>query len=154
MKVESDRDLKCAFLVNLMDFNVKSICHQCFVSLVELFSYSNDPGVLWLIEEEFPHHLVIHDLFTSMQVRPSSPCCGTVVGGSTAPGHEMPSAESLVGWLLEHQEVQVTTLSDTDSLSSADPLSDSDSMSDEFEDLEGAFKDVSQVIIFLSSFIS
>ena len=57
---------------------------------------------------------------------------------------DMPSAESLVGWLLEHQATeQATELSDTDSLSSIDALSDSDSMSDEFEDLEGAFRDIS-----------
>ena len=55
----------------------------------------------------------------------------------------MPSAESLVGWLLEHQEVQVTELSDSDSLSSVDALSDSTSISDDFDDLEGAFGEVS-----------
>lgn len=60
-----------------------------------------------------------------------------VTEGSLAPGLDMPSAQSLVGWLLERQEVTVPDLSDTDSLSSVEVPSDSDSMSDEFEDLEG-----------------
>ena len=66
-----------------------------------------------------------------------------VSGGSLAPGSEMPSAETLVGWLLEHTELQVADLSDSDGLSSIDAFSDTDSMSDEFEDLDGAFGDVS-----------
>lgn len=52
---------------------------------------------------------------------------------------ELPSAESLVGWLLENQSLPVADLSDSDSLSSFDAFSDTDSMSDDLEDLQGAF---------------
>ncbi len=73
-------------------------------------------------------------------------------GGSLAPGSEMPSAETLVGWLLEHTELQITDLSDSDSLSSIEGFSDSDSMSDDYDDLEGAFGEVivSEIVFFIS----
>ncbi len=58
-------------------------------------------------------------------------------------GADTPSAEALVGWLLEHQELHVAELSDdSESLPSIEGFSDSDSMSDDFEDLEGAFGEV------------
>ncbi len=64
-------------------------------------------------------------------------------GGSLDGSSEAPSAEALVGWLLEHQELHVTEISDdSESLPSIEGFSDSDSMSDEFEDLEGAFGEV------------
>ena len=66
-----------------------------------------------------------------------------VSGGSLECGSDTPSAEALVGWLLEHQDLHVTELSeDSESLPSIEGFSDSDSMSDEFEDLEGAFGEV------------
>ena len=49
----------------------------------------------------------------------------------------MPAAESLVSWLLEHTEVQIPDMSDSDSISDLECLSDSDD-SEEFE-LEGAY---------------
>ncbi|KAK3100706.1 hypothetical protein FSP39_024049, partial [Pinctada imbricata] len=60
--------------------------------------------------------------------------------GSTSlvPSPEPPSAEVLVGWLLEHPEVNFQEDSDSDSVPSsyADLSSDSDSTSDDFDDLE------------------
>lgn len=50
-------------------------------------------------------------------------------------GGDVPSAESLVGWLLEHPELQVPEFSESDSMSEPDGLSDSDSE----EEVEGAF---------------
>ena len=58
------------------------------------------------------------------------------LGGSLAPGGDTPNAEALVSWLLEHQELQIPELSDSDSLSDIEGFSDSDSFSDEFEDLD------------------
>ena len=56
-----------------------------------------------------------------------------------AVGGDMPNAESLVGWLLEHQQLRLTNLSDSDSLTGSDASSDSDTSSDEYEEAEGAF---------------
>jgi hypothetical protein len=50
------------------------------------------------------------------------------LGGALTPGADVPTAEALVGWLLEHQDVQIPGMSDSDSLS--DLFDDSDSMSD------------------------
>jgi hypothetical protein len=62
-------------------------------------------------------------------------------GGSVAPTGESPRAETLVGWLLEHQDLPVPEMSDSDSSSdvdiSATEYDDSDSMSDDYEDMEG-----------------
>ena len=59
-------------------------------------------------------------------------------GGGLLPGCETPSAETLVGWLLEHQNLQVHEDSDTDySLYSMELASDeSGSMSDIFDDFD------------------
>jgi hypothetical protein len=72
------------------------------------------------------------------------------VGGSLAPGADVPSAESLVGWLLEHQDLQVTELSDSEEVeldddegSLSDIFSDSDSISDYSDD----FADDTQVTV-------
>ena len=56
-----------------------------------------------------------------------------------AVGGDVPSAESLVGWLLEHQQLRLTSLSDSDSLTASDQTSESDTSSDEYEEAEGAF---------------
>ena len=56
------------------------------------------------------------------------------LGGSLVPGADVPTAEALVGWLLEHQDIQIPGLSDSDSLS--DLFSDSDSISD-YSDFDG-----------------
>ena len=62
-------------------------------------------------------------------------------------GADSPSAESLVSWLLEHQEVQIAELSDSDSLFSSEDFSDSESDSDDMPDIDGAFGEVSMEII-------
>ena len=55
-------------------------------------------------------------------------------------GGDVPSAESLVGWLLENQQLRLTSLSDSDSLTGSDQSScESDTSSDEYEEAEGAF---------------
>ena len=67
----------------------------------------------------------------------------SLAGGSVECGSDTPSAEALVGWLLEHQELHVAELSeDSESLPSIEGFTDSDSMSDDFEDMEGAFGEV------------
>ena len=64
-------------------------------------------------------------------------------GGSVECGSDTPSAEALVGWLLEHQELHVAELSDdSESLPSIEGFTDSDSVSEDFEDMEGAFGEV------------
>ena len=60
----------------------------------------------------------------------------------------MPSAEALVGWLLEHQELQVPQLSDSDSLSSIEGFSDSDStFDDDYEDMDGSISEVCRLYL-------
>ena len=61
-------------------------------------------------------------------------------GGSLAPGGDAPGAEGLVGWLLEHQDIHLPDMSDSDSLSDdLDQFSDTESLSDDMELLvEGA----------------
>lgn len=54
---------------------------------------------------------------------------------------DMPEAETLVGWLLEHADLQIVE-SDTDSESSYEDLdvySDTDSVSDYSDEYEGAY---------------
>ena len=55
-----------------------------------------------------------------------------------AVGGDMPSVESLVGWLLEHQ-LGLSNLSDSDSLTASDQSTETDTSSDEYEEAEGAF---------------
>ncbi|XP_064637694.1 E3 ubiquitin-protein ligase HERC2-like isoform X2 [Lineus longissimus] len=63
--------------------------------------------------------------------------------GGTTPGTDMPSAEALVGWLLEHPDYEsADTTTDSDDTSFADSMSETDSMSSDFEDLEGAFQEM------------
>jgi E3 ubiquitin-protein ligase HERC2 len=60
-------------------------------------------------------------------------------GGSLQSENEAPSVETLVGWLLEHSELQMSDLSDTDSISDDyDIFSDSDGMLDDLEDMTNA----------------
>lgn len=59
-----------------------------------------------------------------------------------------PSPESLVGWLLEHQD-QVVDQSDDETGSSVDAPVDSDSISDDMDDIEGAFQEVRDVWLIL-----
>ncbi|KAJ8297784.1 hypothetical protein KUTeg_024315 [Tegillarca granosa] len=61
----------------------------------------------------------------------------TMAGSTLVPSSDNPSPESLVGWLVEHSELnlQEDTDTDTDSIS-VDLYSDSDSTSDDFEDLD------------------
>ena len=47
----------------------------------------------------------------------------------------MPSAEAIVNWLIEHQDLQTGEQCDTDSLSTSDSSTESDSMS-EFDETE------------------
>ena len=63
--------------------------------------------------------------------------------------NDLPSAEALVGWLLEHQEVQVSDASDSDSLSSLDGFSDSDSYSDDMDEPAGAYQMVRTCLLIL-----
>lgn len=52
-------------------------------------------------------------------------------------GAAEPSAETLVGWLLEHPDLNLDDDTDTDSISSLDFYSDTDSTSEDFEAEEG-----------------
>jgi hypothetical protein len=57
-----------------------------------------------------------------------------VLGGTLTGDADTPSAESLVGWLLEHQDLS----SDSESLSDVDDLSGPGSVTlDEYDDFEG-----------------
>ncbi|ESO89418.1 hypothetical protein LOTGIDRAFT_218809 [Lottia gigantea] len=56
--------------------------------------------------------------------------------GSLFPEGETPTAESLVGWLLEHQDTAPPDDTDTESLSSVDGYTDTDSMSEDFEEYD------------------
>ncbi|XP_052077229.1 E3 ubiquitin-protein ligase HERC2-like isoform X2 [Mytilus californianus] len=53
--------------------------------------------------------------------------------GSAVLGGSEPNAETLVGWLLEHPDLNLDDDTDTDSISSLDFYSDSDSTSEDFE---------------------
>ncbi|XP_014678095.1 PREDICTED: E3 ubiquitin-protein ligase HERC2-like [Priapulus caudatus] len=57
-------------------------------------------------------------------------------------GDIQPSAESVVGWLLEHPALHIPEVSDSDSISSIEGFSDSDSFSDDLDDLEGSFSEL------------
>ncbi|KAK6172413.1 hypothetical protein SNE40_016067 [Patella caerulea] len=57
-------------------------------------------------------------------------------GGSLFPEGETPTAESLVSWLLEHQDTHPQDDTDTESLSSVDGYTDTDSMSEDFEEYD------------------
>ena len=61
--------------------------------------------------------------------------------GSLAPTADTPRAEAIVDWLLEHQDLQLPDLSDSES-SDVSVFSDSDSVSDDYEDMEGAGADI------------
>jgi len=57
-------------------------------------------------------------------------------GGWLSGSGEVPTAEAVVGWLLEHHELQVAgdDLSDSEPVSDVDGLSDLESILDEVED--------------------
>ncbi|KAI8508669.1 E3 ubiquitin-protein ligase herc2, partial [Branchiostoma belcheri] len=100
------------------------------------------PVVQQLIEMGFPRKNVEFALKSlSESDAPSSAALPTVGEGcrqsSTSTG-EMPGAEALVSWLLEHPDIQVPDLSDEDagSLSSGEIVSESESEAEELEDLE------------------
>lgn len=57
------------------------------------------------------------------------------------PTADGPRAEAVVDWLLEHQDLQLPEISDSES-SDVSIFSDSDSMSDDYEDMEGAGADI------------
>ncbi|XP_048243824.1 E3 ubiquitin-protein ligase HERC2-like isoform X1 [Haliotis rufescens] len=59
-----------------------------------------------------------------------------VIGNGALSSTDSRSAEALVSWLIEHQEVPGQEESDTDSLSSIDGYSESDSMSEDFDDFD------------------
>lgn len=56
-----------------------------------------------------------------------------LTAGSAVLGGSEPTAETLVGWLLEHPDLNLDDDTDTDSISSLDFYSDSDSTSEDFE---------------------
>ena len=61
-----------------------------------------------------------------------------MLGGSLTPVADIPSPESVVNWLIEHQESLPADDTDSESVSSEDYDSEMDSTSDDFEDLDSS----------------
>ncbi|XP_052796353.1 E3 ubiquitin-protein ligase HERC2-like isoform X2 [Mya arenaria] len=69
------------------------------------------------------------------------------LGGSVASAAEIPSPESVVNWLIEHQATLPVEESDSDSDSSVDYDTDTDSASDCFDDLDSSAEMLMSVVI-------
>lgn len=65
-------------------------------------------------------------------------CISPSSGGTLASAEDIPSPDSVVNWLIEHQESLPVEDSDSESVSSDDYDSDTDSTSDALDDLDSS----------------
>lgn len=65
-------------------------------------------------------------------------CVPCKTGGTLASAEDVPTPDSVVNWLIEHQDSLPADDSDSESVSSVDYDSDTDSTSDALDDLDSS----------------